>query len=137
MVSELLRQKNPINDIDPDTDTDADADSDLVQANNVVAKDTNYHTIDDGSSSDSDVRSHVRNQDDHDEDRHGIQSKHGANDGVNGDEDVGHSTYTVSFSSDIIGLEIAAVQGQLFPEVVGVAEQSEAEGCGVKVSNNQ
>ena len=89
------------------------------------------------------MRSHVRNQDDHVEDRHGIQSKHGANDGVNdgvnGDEDVGHSTYTVSFSSDIIGLEIAAVQGHLFPEVVGVAEQSEAEGCGVKVRiiNNQ
>ena len=139
MVSELLRKKNPINDnaVGIDTDTDADADNDLVQANNVVAKDTNYHTIDDGSSSDSDVSSHVRNQDDLDEDRHGIQSKHGVNDDVNDDEDEDHSTYTVSFSSDITGLEIAAVQGHLFPEVVGVAEQSEAEGCGVKVSNNQ
>ena len=142
MVSELLRKKNPINDDGAgiDTDTDTDADNDLVQANNVVAKGTNYHTIDDGSSSDSDVRSHVRNQDDqddHDEDRHGNQSKHGVNDDVNDDEDEDHSTYTVSFSSDITGLEIVAVEGHLFPEVVGVAEQSEAEGCGVKVSNNQ
>jgi len=47
-----------------------------------------------------------------------------------------HDEYTVLFLLNRTGLEIAPVIGQRFPNVIGVAEQSDAERNGVKVTIN-
>ena len=96
-------------DLDPEADTDIDATG--ISAREVISKDISLHTNHENDNS----RSHHNN----DIDKNNRQ---------------GQTSYTVLFQSNQTGLEIGRVLGQISPEVVSVAKQSDAERYGVKVN---